>query len=175
MSIAADQTYCVIALALVRGLHARSGHPGPLDARFHHLLFVYINTPPPNPRPGGRRERKVPAAPVIRDEEQNELPQSGHYANTPLIWLKLIAVGGWVDVGGGGVLSPLPAVIATSITARRKLIYQQPSLSNDILNTIKPKLRGNASSFGPITISAMHHPALMPGRLLCFKSNERWG
>lgn len=111
---------------------------------------------------------------MIRDEEQNELPQSGHYANTPLIWLKLIAVGGWVDVGGG-VPSPLPAVIATSITARRKLIYQQPSLSNDILNTIKPKLRGNAASFGPITISAMHHPALMPGRLLCFKSNERWG
>lgn len=56
---------------------------------------------------GGESER-CPAAPVIRDEEQNELPQSGHYANAPLIWLKLIAVapvGGWVVVvvGGGPV------------------------------------------------------------------------
>lgn len=49
---------------------------------------------------------------MIRDEEQNELPQSGHYANAPLIWLKLIAVapvGGWVGwVGEVGWRGGLP-------------------------------------------------------------------
>lgn len=84
LSIAADQTYRVIALRLNGvGVEWRGWGQSDQwmlrDAPFHHRLFVYINIPP---EPGGGASQRCPAAPVIRDEEP-----SGRYANTPLIRL----------------------------------------------------------------------------------------
>lgn len=65
LSITTDQTYCVIVLAKAREPRV-SGHSA---HNIHISLYYFIK----NPRPGGDknrgRRRKMPVAPIIRDQE----------------------------------------------------------------------------------------------------------
>lgn len=61
---------------------------------------------------------------MIRDQEPNELPESGHYDSTHVIWLKWIAA---VPLGEGPV--SFWAVMTTSITAQHRAIQREVSLT----------------------------------------------